>query len=183
MLNVYFSEMDGVLLYNGAMGHYPSGSVRAEYDDYIVIQLKGGILEVDMSFNGYTPTTLVYDRDVLYDKKWHDISLTQIGKKIYLVVDNCDTVDKGCNVTVTSVDDDERLNIVAPLQLGGVAPLEGNLQYPKALAGSPNFIGCIRNLRVNYEVSFKDLPCPNHFLGVFEGFQKVAFLLYQINKI
>uniref|UniRef100_A0A914C6R2 Cadherin n=1 Tax=Acrobeloides nanus TaxID=290746 RepID=A0A914C6R2_9BILA len=151
-LSFMTGEMDGILLYNGNMGHYPGGSGRAEYDDYLVIQLKAGNLEVDMSFNGFTPTTLVYDKDVLYDKKWHDISLTQIGKKIYLVVDNCDSLNKNCNVTVTSIDDDERLNIVSPLQLGGIASLEGNLRYPKVVQGSPNFIGCMRNLRVNYEL-------------------------------
>lgn len=66
-----------------------------------------------------------------------------------------DVDDSSCRTTILAADDDERLNIVTPMQLGGVAEITGGLlQYPSVLRTIPSFTGCIRKLIVNNDVSF-----------------------------
>ena len=52
-----------------------------------------------------------------------------------------------CRQVSLTPDDDERLNIVAPVQIGGVAPLSNGQQYPN-LVPTAGLNGCIRNLVV-----------------------------------
>ena len=54
-------------------------------------------------------------------------------------------------------DDDERLNIATPLQLGGLASLGGALEeYHIAVRAHAldNVVGCTRELVVNFDVCF-----------------------------
>ncbi|RCN23875.1 hypothetical protein ANCCAN_30436 [Ancylostoma caninum] len=83
---------------------------------------------------------------------------------IELVVDQCRYLgagsdDSSCRKSVYTPDDDERLNIVAPVQIGGLAPLSGGQAYPSAIPHT-GLNGCIRNLRVNDDQY--DLASPSY---------------------
>uniref|UniRef100_A0A7E5A1B4 LAM_G_DOMAIN domain-containing protein n=1 Tax=Panagrellus redivivus TaxID=6233 RepID=A0A7E5A1B4_PANRE len=164
-LSFMTQQLDGILLYNGPIASMNASRGQAEYNDYISIQLRGGQIVADLSFNGGLIQTQLSLPGVFNDGEWHDISLTQIGKKIHLVVDNCENLsapsmaNSTCGMSVSSLDDDERLNIVEALQLGGVVSVV-NGNYPAAVQGRDNFNGCIRNLRVNYDLY--DLYSPAH---------------------
>ncbi|KAK0427454.1 hypothetical protein QR680_010233 [Steinernema hermaphroditum] len=159
-LNITFEfmtkEPNAMLLYNGPMGRNSSAPV-VDYGDFISIQLMGGMLSVDMNLNGRSPAHLEIPRSPkLNDGKWHTVALTQIGRSLELVLDSCmdlqpDDANDGttCRKSERTMDDDERLNIVAPLQVGGVAPLSGNAEYPGVVTITNGLKGCLRNLYVN----------------------------------
>lgn len=77
---------------------------------------------------------------------------------IELVIDECRFLtptggkdeEETCRAMITTRDDDERLNVVAPLQLGGLYPLDGTTRYPQSIT-SPGYKGCIRNVLINDE--------------------------------
>ena len=68
------------------------------------------------------------------DGRFHRFTLSQQHKKLRLVLDDCTSVDgssssksnqqsSSCMMAKDAPDDDERLNIATPLQLGGLASL------------------------------------------------------------
>lgn len=156
------------------------GNDRLNYSDYLLIHILDGRLTAVLQFNGQDPTELVVNT-LITDGKFHRLSLTQLHKKIELVLDDCELSELGelgklgelseCRQVVTAPDDDERLNVVAPLQLGGVAPLDGSevgLQnYPGIKNRMRGFNGCIRKLIVNHD--HYDLYSPVHFKNSVEG--------------
>uniref|UniRef100_A0A915Q454 Uncharacterized protein n=1 Tax=Setaria digitata TaxID=48799 RepID=A0A915Q454_9BILA len=167
-------QPDGLLLYNGPMGDNNTFG-QADYKDYVVIRLVGGRIQADLMFNGVVANPVqISGSDALNDGKWHIVTLYQDGKLIELVIDNCYTVmpieaankiigidDSSCRRVKVTADDDERLNVVAPLQVGGVAPLSGNDRYPGVVtAFAMHFEGCMRDLVVNNEVY--DLGVPDY---------------------
>uniref|UniRef100_A0A0M3K3B8 Cadherin-related hmr-1 (inferred by orthology to a C. elegans protein) n=1 Tax=Anisakis simplex TaxID=6269 RepID=A0A0M3K3B8_ANISI len=168
-------QADGLLLYNGPMGANTTLG-QIDYQDYVIVRLVSGRVEAELMFNGVAANPIqVAGSDMLNDGKWHTISLTQSGKTIELVVDNCYTIgalsvmqdgsgfldDSSCRRVVTSIDDDERLNINTPLQVGGLAPLSGNERYPAAATSRvQSFKGCMRNLFINGEQY--DLGVPDY---------------------
>ncbi|CAJ0930288.1 unnamed protein product, partial [Mesorhabditis belari] len=150
------SSNDGILLYNGPMSD-SSDQYEIEYRDYIIIALRGGQVVLEMNMNGQVSSNVTVASGTLSDGKWHDIHVRQEGRYIELVVDGCRYLtggangqvdDRSCRATLVTRDDDERLNIVTPLQIGGLAPLT-NQNYPPIIASQPALTGCIRNLIVN----------------------------------
>lgn len=147
---------------------------RLNYSDYLLIHIVDGRLTAVLQFNGQDPTELVVGT-VVTDGKFHRLALTQLHKKIELVLDDCELSElkelKECRVSIIAPDDDERLNVVAPLQLGGVAPLDGfdmGIQkYPGIKNQMRGFNGCIRKLIVNND--HYDLWLPVHFQNSVEG--------------
>ncbi|KAK6739390.1 hypothetical protein RB195_008084 [Necator americanus] len=145
-------QPDAVLFYNGPMDTKNSEQ-QIDYRDFIIIQLRGGRLAMEVSMNGIAPVNLEVPSTPLNDGTWHELAVTQIGKFIELVVDQCrffgaGSDDASCRKSVYTHDDDERLNIVAPVQIGGLAPLTSGQAYPSAIPHS-GLNGCVRNLRVN----------------------------------
>lgn len=146
---------DGVLLYNGPM-EADSEQFEIEYRDYIIIQLKNGLVQLEMNMNGQAASNItVASESSLADGKWHSIHVTQNGRNIELVVDECKYLTSGntdadstCRATLVTKDDDERLNIATPVQIGGLVPLSGQ-RYPAIVNGRPGMKGCIRNLMIN----------------------------------
>ncbi|KAL3997557.1 Laminin G domain family protein [Acanthocheilonema viteae] len=164
-------QANGLLLYNGPMGR----DNNTDYKDYVIIRLVGGRIQADFMFNGIVANPIqIPGSDTLNDGKWHTVTLSQDGKIIELVIDNCYTIvpigtgdkiiridDSSCRRVKITADDDERLNVVTPLQIGGVAPLSGNDRYPGIVtAFAMNFKGCIRDLVVNNELY--DLGVPDY---------------------
>ncbi|MFH4978339.1 hypothetical protein AB6A40_005048 [Gnathostoma spinigerum] len=178
-LNVSFQFMtrnsDGLMLYAGPMGDNNTYG-QVNYRDYVIVRLSNGRIEAEMLFNDITPNPVrVSGSEPLNDGNWHTVQLWQRGKDIELVVDRCYSIgassisagglgfldDVSCRATVRTTDDDERLNVVAPLQVGGLAPLSGSDNYPAAvITQTQSYIGCIRNLYVNGEMY--DLASPDY---------------------
>uniref|UniRef100_A0AC35TLX9 Cadherin-89D n=1 Tax=Rhabditophanes sp. KR3021 TaxID=114890 RepID=A0AC35TLX9_9BILA len=174
-LNISLSFMtqdpNGLILYNGPMGDRENKSGGAsvkdevEYKDYISIRLIEGNIFAEIRFNRLPVTYLNLSKpNNLADGDWHSVRIAQSGKHITMTIDACQTMNtqgqESCFISVFSVDDDERLNINSPLQLGGVAPLDGTFGYPLFVSQSSDYNGCIRNLHVNGEQY--DLATPDH---------------------
>uniref|UniRef100_A0A0K0E875 Cadherin n=2 Tax=Strongyloides stercoralis TaxID=6248 RepID=A0A0K0E875_STRER len=174
-LNISFSFMtkdpNGLLLYNGPMGDRENRSNNinlrdeVEYKDYIAIRLINGYIFSEIRFNRLPLTYLNLSRPYnLADGDWHTIRIAQTGKQITLTVDDCQSMisqgQESCFISVFSTDDDERLNVNSPLQIGGVAPLDDSYDYTSFVSQAPDYNGCIRNLYVNGEQY--DLATPDH---------------------
>uniref|UniRef100_A0A0K0DI32 Cadherin n=1 Tax=Angiostrongylus cantonensis TaxID=6313 RepID=A0A0K0DI32_ANGCA len=156
-------QQDALLFYNGPMDTKTSEE-QIEYRDYIIIHLRNGRLVMEMSMNGIAPVNLEVASTPLNDGTWHELAVTQIGKYIEMVVDQCRYLgtrsdDSACRASLYTPDDDERLNIVAPVQIGGLAPLSDDQAYPLAVPRTP-LNGCVRNLRVNDDQY--DLATPSY---------------------
>uniref|UniRef100_A0A0N4ZYG1 Cadherin domain-containing protein n=1 Tax=Parastrongyloides trichosuri TaxID=131310 RepID=A0A0N4ZYG1_PARTI len=174
-LNISFSFMtkdpNGLLMYNGPMGDRENRTNNinlrdeVEYKDYIAVKLIDGFVYAEIRFNRLPLTYLNLTKPyTLADGDWHSIRIAQSGKQITLTVDECQSMisqgQESCFISVFSTDDDERLNINAPLQLGGVAPLDDNYDYTQFVSQASDYNGCIRNLYVNGE--HYDLATPDH---------------------
>lgn len=147
----FFSQSDALLFYNGPLETLRNDT-HIEYSDYIFIQLRGGRISLEVSMNGQSRSSLEVASTALNDGTWHDISVNQEGKRVELVVDNCRFLgagadDSSCRAELYTPDDDERLNIVTPVQIGGLAPLSGQ-DYPQTIPRA-GLNGCVRNLNVN----------------------------------
>ncbi|KIH49379.1 hypothetical protein ANCDUO_20546, partial [Ancylostoma duodenale] len=72
-------QPDAMLFYNGPMDTKNS-ELQIDYKDYIIIQLKGGRLAMEISMNGIAPVSLEVASTALNDGVWHELAVTQIGK-------------------------------------------------------------------------------------------------------
>lgn len=164
----FMTKQDGVILYNGPMGD-PKQDIL-NYNDYLLIYIEQGMLHAVLQFNGKEPVDLFIEQMVA-DGRFHRFTLTQQHKKLRLVLDDCTSIDSSpssklnqkislnnnCMMAKDAPDDDERLNIATPLQLGGLASLgagSGALEeYPRAVRAHAlaNFVGCTRELIVNFD--------------------------------
>ncbi|KAL3113056.1 hypothetical protein niasHT_013521 [Heterodera trifolii] len=164
----FMTKQDGVLLYNGPMGDPHLDALS--YNDYLLMYVEKGMLHAMLQFNGKEPVDLFVEQMVA-DGRFHRATLSQQHKKLRLVLDDCTTMEVGaqqkpntafCLTSRDAPDDDERLNIAAPLQLGGLAPLSGAEDYPSAVREHAlgNFVGCTRELVVNND--HYDLYRPIH---------------------
>ena len=152
----FMTKQDGVLLYNGPMGDPKQDALN--YNDYLLVYIEQGMLHAVLQFNGKEPVDLFVEQMVA-DGRFHRFSLSQQHKKLRLVLDDCTSIDGSpgrgqstCMMQKDAPDDDERLNIATPLQLGGLAPLSGSAEdYPRAVRSHAltNFVGCTRELVVN----------------------------------
>lgn len=80
--------------------------------------------------------------------------IVQTNNRLEVFIDDCrlNSVAGDCYASAIA-DDDERLNVVNPLQLGGVKRSGARNEHP-VVRGKKSFNGCIRNLVVNGDVSF-----------------------------
>lgn len=77
--------------------------------------------------------------------------IAQTNKRLEVFIDDCRfKPTDGCYAAALA-DDDERLNVVNPLQVGGVKRLSNGVEHP-ILRNKVSFNGCIRNLVVNGDV-------------------------------
>lgn len=151
----FMTKEDGLILYNGPIDNIDNDIL--EYSDYLLIYIKDGFLNVRLQFNGKNESVLTINQ-IVTDDRFHTLTLTQNHKQLELFLDECATqtdVDNSCRNSILAVDDDERLNIVTPLQLGGIAKLvDQSSQYPSFIRLLRGFNGCIRKLIINNDVSF-----------------------------
>jgi hypothetical protein len=97
---------------------------------------------VNVSLSGITP---------LHDGKFHKVIITQTNKKLEVIIDDCRYKLSGDCYSVAIADDDERLNVVNPLQIGGV--FRGSGEIHPVVRNRVSLKGCVRNLVVNGDVS------------------------------
>lgn len=151
----FMTKDDGLILYNGPMDNVDKDILK--YSDYLIVYIKDGFVNVRLQFNGKNESLLTINQ-LITDDRFHTLTLTQNHKQLELVLDECASqtdTENSCRTTILAVDDDERLNIVTPLQLGGVAKLdERGTQYPSFVRSLRGFTGCIRKLIINNDVSF-----------------------------
>jgi hypothetical protein len=164
-LNISFAFMttqsNALLLYNGPVSNNDPGKFQTQYKDYIAIWLENGEIRARLSFNDGVESSDLSVRGVFDDGEWHEVSLTQKGKTIRLVIDDCSNIDGSpdtCMNVVRSPNDDERLNVNTALQVGGIAPSASNGGYPEFVTNIGNYNGCIRNLMVNYDLMDMHTP-------------------------
>lgn len=111
--------------HNGMHALHSAHHRQLSYSDYIAVFIEHGMLNVDLQFNGLNATRL-HVQQVVTDGKRHRVTLMQTHKQLELVLDDCKGLDQNngldsCRIQQIAPDDDERLNIVTPLQLGGNA--------------------------------------------------------------
>lgn len=89
------------------------------------------------------------------DGKFHHVLVVQTNRKLEVILDKCSELTSANCYQVVIADDDERLNVASPLQLGGYKkPSQaGDRHLHPLLRGKKSFDGCIRNLVVNGDVS------------------------------
>ena len=87
--------------------------------------------------NGRDKNVVTINSKSLDDGMWHTVDVLQVGRvsgycreeegddvlqKVEMVVDGCESIasdgEESCRAVITTRDDDERLNVVAPLQVG-----------------------------------------------------------------
>ncbi|CAD5234975.1 unnamed protein product [Bursaphelenchus xylophilus] len=139
---------DGVILYNGP---YTLDSSYEEnriiYGDYIYVAIEKGELRIKQ-LNGHREVALKLSSKVT-DGKIHNIQIIQNKKRLEAILDYCRGNRKVCYDYQDS-DDDERLNVNTPLQIGGLYRANNEDDYPN-LEVKAGFKGCIMDLKVNGE--------------------------------
>lgn len=130
---------DSVILYNGP---FNSDSL---YKDYIYVGIEDSFLVV-RQLNGRIEAAVTLKK-IVNDNDVHKVLIVQTHKKLEVFLDNCRPNDFEC-YGVTESDDDERLNVVNPLQLGG---FYGDLHVTFPTKNLVGFKGCIMDLIVNGE--------------------------------
>lgn len=92
--------------------------------------------------NGRDKNVVTINSKSLDDGMWHTVDVLQVGRvsgycreeegddvlqKVEMVVDGCESIasdgEESCRAVITTRDDDERLNVVAPLQVGRLSLL------------------------------------------------------------
>uniref|UniRef100_A0A915E448 Uncharacterized protein n=1 Tax=Ditylenchus dipsaci TaxID=166011 RepID=A0A915E448_9BILA len=170
----FMTREDGLLLYNGPMRRTDKAEQKdvLNYQDFLSIYIKDGMPMVDLQFNGQATVELKIN-SIVTDGRFHQLTLSQQHKNLEFVLDECATLTSDvndaseCRIFKIAPDDDERLNIVTPLQLGGLAPLPTGVDYPEFVSGKKSLNGCIRKLVVNND--HYDLYNPVHYKNSVEG--------------
>ena len=89
------------------------------YDNYLYVGLEQGKLIVSQLNGNKTANVTLTGSKPLYDGSFHKVLIVQTNKLLEVfIVDDCnDSTMSDCYATALA-DDDERLNVVQPLQVG-----------------------------------------------------------------
>ncbi|KAE8277625.1 Neural-cadherin Cadherin-N [Larimichthys crocea] len=154
---------NGLLLYNGPLGHAHSG----EREDFIAVELRNGVPALSVNHGSGTLTLQLPPKSTATDRRWHRLDIISDGKAVQLVLDQCagtavneregvggdvqETDESSCRAAGETPGNQRYLNVFQPLQLGGVKETSPHRRYR-------SFTGCIRNLQVDSQVY--DLASP-----------------------
>ncbi|KAI6218118.1 CBR-HMR-1 protein [Aphelenchoides besseyi] len=149
-------QLDGILLYTGPIHANVDDDHHQLYTDFLYAGLEQGSLVV-RQLNGHTPVNISLSGITpLNDGKFHKILIVQTNKKLEVFIDDCRLKLNGECYQIAIADDDERLNVVNPLQLGGVFRGDGGV-HP-LLRNKISLKGCMRNLMVNGDLYDMETP-------------------------
>ncbi|XP_076440495.1 laminin subunit alpha-like [Babylonia areolata] len=109
--------------------------------DYLVLQIVDGqvIFVVDNGAGAISTTFTLPAKNTLCDGKWHTIIANKNKNVVTIMVDGMESPEPGVgSAKVSSADTND------PLYIGGVPDASA-----KGIQTSDNYVGCIRNLRLN----------------------------------
>ncbi|CAG2101814.1 unnamed protein product [Medioppia subpectinata] len=151
---------NGLILYYGPMNK-PSIDTQNIINDFISLELKNGMPRLLYNFGSGTQELSVKSPKPLNDGEWHTIEIFFDTQSVRLMTDHCiDAViydseplkmDRTrCESVATNQWYGRRLNVNAPLQLGGVShqPIDRYYNWTQRHSRI-GFTGCLRNLKHN----------------------------------
>ncbi|KAM9310460.1 neural-cadherin [Pholidichthys leucotaenia] len=151
---------NGLLLYNGPLGIIQPG----EQEDFIAIELRNGVPALTINHGSGTLTLQLPPKSTITDRRWHRLDVISDGKAVQLILDQCggvavnefegvggETQESSCRTAGETPGNQKYLNVVQPLQLGGIKEISPHRRYH-------SFTGCIRNLVVDSQMY--DLASP-----------------------
>ncbi|CAD5206401.1 unnamed protein product [Bursaphelenchus okinawaensis] len=151
-LNISFSfrtNEDGILIYNGPFKRAEAYiGIKIRYSDYLYAGIEQGALVV-RQLNGRLPVNITVGA-VLTDDQIHHVTIIQTHKKLEVILDYSNN-DNDNSYRMVEADDDERLNVVNPLQIGGVYLAEDEADIHPIIRNKRGFNGCIMDFIVNGE--------------------------------
>jgi dynein heavy chain 2 len=162
-------EPDAMIIYFGPMYAADKDDIYAT--DFLSITLSNGrpVVKINVGIPGCknlgasgdnlcTSASQVNTPTSLADGKWHTLDLYFKSRSYTFTVDKCRSLARGseqtsCRVKGVLTGDDERLNVVDPIQIGGIAPTASQgFQFPSGSDSVKKFDGCIRELYWNNEL-------------------------------
>lgn len=185
------TKSKGLLIYNGPVKD--SGDSEKYQQDFMALQLDKGrlVFQIKQGINGKTLSHVFgnYNRS-LSDGLWHRVDIYKTNFKYRITIDRCidsaqrlssgsarqaahKTNDKEITSFLNGCDHEMQIQVHdlyvsvnqnMPLQLGG---LYAPRQVPGHLNYRGNFVGCIRNMKVNGEMYDLEINTPR-----VTGFQK-----------
>ncbi|XP_048386187.2 neural-cadherin isoform X1 [Stegostoma tigrinum] len=161
---------NGLILYDGPLSQVHSG----ELEDFIALELRNGIPSLNISHGSGSLHLQLPSGIFVADRHWHRLDVISDGKRVKMILDHCagaavnekEGIGKGlsemdrnvCEISGETPGEARFLNILQPLQLGGI---KESLSNRNDQLSFPGFIGCIRSLIVDSKVY--DLANPAEF--------------------
>uniref|UniRef100_A0A915JC44 Uncharacterized protein n=1 Tax=Romanomermis culicivorax TaxID=13658 RepID=A0A915JC44_ROMCU len=142
---------NAVLLYNGPMTAQEPHKINSI--DLILVQIIAGHLTVHVNLGSGMKKFQLNNTQAptVNDGDWHTVHIfLQRGARVVTVLlDKCQQDTKQCQVSGPTYGSNEQINVDTPLQLGGVAKVDGTAA---PIENSESLDGCIRNLYIGGEL-------------------------------
>ncbi|KRY66373.1 Cadherin-related hmr-1, partial [Trichinella pseudospiralis] len=160
---------NGIILYNGPMLARRPDVREMFVKDFLYIAVVRGQLVVNVDFGGMpmSVTSILEDWKV-DDGRWHTLELFASGKEVRVILDKCRRGNRRqrfdwnrCELKQVVQLDNDQLNSIYPLQLGGIAPVHAGVAFREFLNTTDGFDGCLRNVHLNGKIL--DLANPLRF--------------------
>ncbi|KRX36048.1 Cadherin-related hmr-1 [Trichinella murrelli] len=160
---------NGIILYNGPMLARRHDVREMFVKDFLYIAVVRGQLVVNVDFGGMPMSvTSTLDDWKVDDGRWHTLELFASGKEVRVILDKCRRGNRRqhfdwnrCELKQVVQLDNDQLNSIYPLQLGGIAPVHSGIAFRDFFNTTDGFDGCIRNVYLNGKIL--DLANPLRF--------------------
>lgn len=156
-------KAEGLLLYNGPI--IRPAKIEEELTDFVSLELERGFPRLLIDFGSGTSELRIKSKKQLNDGEWHRIDLFWDMENVRMVVDYCKSADiteaddgatpeiddSSCLAKTKIIPFNEHLNLVTPLQIGGLYREKFDYTHTKwqYMPVGEFFDGCIRNLKHN----------------------------------
>ncbi|KRX24151.1 Neural-cadherin, partial [Trichinella nelsoni] len=160
---------NGIILYNGPMLARRHDVREMFVKDFLYIAVVRGQLVVNVDFGGMPMSvTSTLDDWKVDDGRWHTLELFASGKEVRVILDKCRRGNRRqhfdwnrCELKQVVQLDNDQLNSIYPLQLGGIAPVHSGIAFRDFFNTTDGFDGCLRNVYLNGKIL--DLANPLRF--------------------